>query len=258
MNFLSIKGTSNSYFQIKKNGPKIHNISNVFAFKDNTGSFYAPCEMAEARLVDGLITLNSQATESGEDWIYRISRPVNGMTANLLMHFPPVDGTNGQVVQTDGSGNWSFKTVDDLTNKYGSMYANNIFQPVIIGAIDTYYQIPGNLSDGGSVAFSFQNSKELLCAAAGIYLVNWSCALNCDTPQNLSAAIIKNTAAQLNTVGHSYNSITGGISHLSGTGILSLSINDLIGLAVANNSNTSSIFVSHMNLTLIKIAEAVS
>ncbi len=143
------------------------------------------------------------------------------------------------------------------THYYGSMYANNINQSIVISSINTFVEISAGISGGLCNGFTFQNAKELKCLNSGIYLINWSVSL--ESPAALEeseGAIMINGNAQ--TIGTSHAEISiGGINRpetISGSGIFSLSVNDLISLAILNHSSTNDFIVQHVSLTILQIA----
>ena len=113
--FMDIKGTSNSYFQIGKDGAKlISNISLSFPgtvlieVRDPTG------KVSSSILADlflsrgGAIILNSEATLTGTNWPYYISRPMTGMTAPINFILPPTTGNAGDIMSANGDGSLSW------------------------------------------------------------------------------------------------------------------------------------------------------
>lgn len=169
--------------------------------------------------------------------------------------------TNMQLGQLLASGAVPASTPDAVTNRvillyYGSMYGDNISQAVTIAATNTYVHVPGSLTDGGTVAeaFTFQNAKELKCVKAGVYLVTYSMSINSAAvlAHDLSGCIMVNTTAQLNTTSHIYDNL--GVSKdavIAGTGMITLAVDDLLRLAVADHTAIQDIVVEHANLTAL-------
>lgn len=138
---------------------------------------------------------------------------------------------------------------------YGSMWADEQSQIVPIAAINTYVQVPGSMSAGLSDRFAFQNARELRCLTGGTYKVDWAMSINCATNnQDLSGSVMVNGIAQLNTTSHHFNG-TGASknSTIGGTGILSLALNDIVSLAVANHTATNAIIMEHANMALNRV-----
>jgi len=137
---------------------------------------------------------------------------------------------------------------------YGSMSADNISQVVTVSATDTYYEIGGGLSDGGSAGVTFQNSKELKCLTAGKYLVTYSLACyTASAGQEIESEVMINGTAQSNTSNHTESMTANRPMSLSGTGILTLGVNDLVSLSLSNHTSVTNITVEHVTLTLLHI-----
>lgn len=139
---------------------------------------------------------------------------------------------------------------------YGSMYGNEISESVTVSATDTYYDVDGSLSDGGSTAaFTFQSSMQLRCDIPGTYLVNWSMGIQAAAAaQDLSGGVGVDGAVKVNTIQHAYKATAAADCALSGTGIITLAANEVVTLMVANHTAVNNITVEHATLTLIKVA----
>jgi hypothetical protein len=163
------------------------------------------------------------------------------------------------VILYNGSGipNPANGSVVNANMQYGSMWADEVNQLITVGAVNIYYQIPGSITDGlGSVAFTFQNARELKCNAAGIYVVHYSLTLEVTAAnQDLSACVMVNAAVQSNTTNHA-TAGSGPVKNCnpSGAGIITLAVNDLVRLAAANHTAVNSIRMRHANLTIWRIA----
>lgn len=103
--FMDIKGTSQSSFQIQKGGPRFKNNSGVLEARNAANTAYVDFLALILRAAGDSLVLNETATLSGSSWKMSISRPTSGMTQSLDFKMPPDYGTNGYVLQTDGSGN---------------------------------------------------------------------------------------------------------------------------------------------------------
>jgi hypothetical protein len=113
MIFMDLKGTSNSYFQIQKGGPRLVNTSGAIEAKDAAGSSYANLVGAILKAASDTMELNSDAAGAGADWKYTIARPVSGMASALTFKLPSTAGASGEALLTDGAGNlyWGAVTV---------------------------------------------------------------------------------------------------------------------------------------------------
>lgn len=148
---------------------------------------------------------------------------------------------------------------NDSRLNYGSMYMNAGSQSVTVSSSSTYYSVGGGLSGGLSNGFSFQNSKELKCLDAGTYLFKWSMTVSCATPlQELAGGIMVGSTIDSTTLSVSYLPTANKKINISGTGIITLALNDLILLAVANLTASQNIVVSYANLTACKVEVPVT
>ena len=137
---------------------------------------------------------------------------------------------------------------------YGSMYGDDMGQSVTISATGTFYEVGGGLSDGGSNGTTFQNSKELLIAVAGEYLVNWSVTIECTAAaQYVEGAVMINSTAQMNTISAAELPTANKKVALGGTGIITLAVNDVVKLSVENETATNNLTVDHANLTIVQV-----
>lgn len=102
--FMDLKGTSKESFQIQKGGPRFKNNAGVLEAKNSADSAYVDFVALILRAAGNSIVWNEDATLAGADWKLTISRPTSGMTQSLDFTMPPDYGTNGYVLQTNGSG----------------------------------------------------------------------------------------------------------------------------------------------------------
>lgn len=139
---------------------------------------------------------------------------------------------------------------------YGSMWANNISQTVVIAVANTYYAVNAGLTAGlMTIAFNFVNNSTLQCETLGTYLVNYATSLNCAfVNQDIEAGVMINSVIQPNTTNHHSTSAVSKDIMVAGTGIIELEEGDLVQLAVNNNTAIHDITVEHMNMTLVKIS----
>lgn len=143
-----------------------------------------------------------------------------------------------------------------IVHAYGSMYADDVAQTIVIVSALVPVQIPGGFTTGLCSAFTFQNNRELICGEPGIYLVNYSLTIRCPTSDtSVEATVMLNGVNQLNTTAETRLKEGGVPLSLSGTGILSLAIGNTISLAVENQNNAADFVMTHGNLTVVKIGE---
>jgi hypothetical protein len=160
-------------------------------------------------------------------------------------------GTEGQVL-TVSSGVPSWQTVS-----YGHMYIYNLgtgSTTVTVSAVDTYYQIPSGVTGGVTNGFTFQNARELKNTYAADYLVDWSLNVQCSVAtQTLEGTVMVNGVANTTISGHSNVSTSTQPVVMTGNGILTLAVGDLVSMAVLNHSATNNITINHLTLTISRI-----
>ncbi len=148
----------------------------------------------------------------------------------------------------------SAQSTNLTTGAYGSMYIDNGSVARTIAATNTYYEIASGFSGGACSQFTFQNSKELKCNVAGTYKVDWSCSRAVPgVNQEIEMGVFKNGTIQLNTTAHNA-SLTASTQQTSGgSGIITLAVNDLVSLAVNNNTSTNTVTISHANIAIARV-----
>jgi len=146
------------------------------------------------------------------------------------------------------------QSIDLLTGSYGSMYIDNGSVARTIAATNTYYEVASGFTGGSCSQFTFQNSKELKCNRAGNYLVTWQ--MSRSVPgilQEIEGGVFKNGIIQINTTAHNQSTAASTQQSFSGSGVLTLAVNDLVSLAVNNNTSTNTVTISHANISITKI-----
>lgn len=139
---------------------------------------------------------------------------------------------------------------------YGHMYADDIAQVITVAAANTEYKVTAGLSGGScSTEFTFQNASELKCNRAGTYLVNWGMSISSGTNnENLDGGVVINTVTwQHSTEGSSNQNNSNNAVHVGGHGVITLALNDTVGLYVENESAGHNITVRHVNLTVMRV-----
>lgn len=152
--------------------------------------------------------------------------------------------TNGRLTTTAPSAG---------PGSYGSMWADDISQLVGIASSMVYVKVPSSFTGSYTNNMTFQNASELKVLTAGKYLVNWSMSMHLATGGNrkISGAIMVNTTAAQNTEASQVIAGTLQDIHVSGTGIVSCAVNDVIGLCVENETSADDIIVTHGNMTAL-------
>lgn len=129
----------------------------------------------------------------------------------------------------------------------GSMYANNIAQIVVVGVVDTYYQIGGGLTGGAEKGMTFQNSREIKALKAGKYSIDYAISAYTAAANNeIETTCMINGTAQTNTTSHVEQVTASNPNTTAGHGILTLAANDLVSLAVSNHTGATNIIVEHV------------
>lgn len=142
MNFTDLKGTTNSYFQIQKNGPRLKNNSGEIQARNAADSLFADLYGKILKAAADSLILNNDAASAGADWKYTVARPAAGMTGALTITFPPNYGTSGQVLTTDGSGNLTWTTLTVT----GVMMVQSVTLPytMFTGGTANWFMLPAN------------------------------------------------------------------------------------------------------------------
>lgn len=103
-----LAGTMLGYFRLGSTGPRLKASGANLLVRNPGDSADAAITVSTVNVSGNGFTINSDAAGSGADWAYTINRPASGMTAAVTLTLPVDDGTNGQVLATDGSGNLSW------------------------------------------------------------------------------------------------------------------------------------------------------
>lgn len=162
------------------------------------------------------------------------------------------DTAERQWLQVDTDGSSTDVLIDSLI--YGSMYADDITQSVTIGSAGAYVKVPGSMTAGTCNGFTLASSRELTCTVAGTYLVNWGMSLSpSSNNEKVSGAAMVNTTEAHQTEGSAECINTGKPVHVSGSGFVTLAVNDVVALCVENEDAAHDITVYHANLTLVRV-----
>lgn len=171
--YLDLSGTTTSAIQIEKAGVKLKNNSGNLLVRNAADSADSEITTSKLNNSGNSIDLNSDAAGSGADWKYTLARPTSGMTADITLTFPDNDGTPGQVMSTDGSGNLSFVSagstasslkLDTTTIAFGSTSPVSMFTTGasdIIDSIDVIIDTPFDGNPSLSVGITGTTSKYL-------------------------------------------------------------------------------------------------
>jgi len=93
----------------------------------------------------------------------------------------------------------------------------------------------------------------LKCLTAGFYKVDWTCTIKSTTDFTVEGFATVNGAEMSNTSNAVRTKENATEYNLSGTGVLTLMVNDLVGIAFESEAGTGTITVTHTSLVLLKI-----
>lgn len=148
----------------------------------------------------------------------------------------------------------SSQQVDLITGSYGSMYIDNGSVASTIAATNTYYEIASGFTGGLTSQFTFQNTKELKCNRAGTYKLVWQLSRSVSgTSQEIEGGIMKNGTIVPSSTAHNQSTAASTQQSFGGSTIIDLAVNDLVSLAVNNNTSTNTITITHANLTVSRV-----
>ncbi len=173
LNFLKLDGTQNSAFQLDAvtGGVKIKDVAGNLAVR-NAGDTADATVTGSEFLASGDtgLVINSNATATGADWSFTLSRPATGMTSNLSWTLPSTAGTSGFVLSTDGAGNLSWvasssgatDTTVQIPLAFGSAATVSVMTLPANAVIESLEMVVDTAFDGtptASVGTTTNNSK---------------------------------------------------------------------------------------------------
>lgn len=135
---------------------------------------------------------------------------------------------------------------------YGNAYANSISQVVTVASAAVFYQVPGSLTTGPVNNFTFTGGNGLRANVAGLYFVSFSMSLLSGTAnETLQGCLMVNGTAVPN-IGTSETeaSVANHPGCVSASGIITLALNDIVSLAVMNETAAHNITVTQASLTI--------
>jgi len=89
---------------------------------------------------------------------------------------------------------------------------------------------------------------------AGKYKIDYQLsAQTASANQEIEASVMVNSTSAANTTSHGEQMTANAPMSLSGTGILTLAVNDVVKFCVANHTATNNIVISHANMTLVRV-----
>lgn len=171
MAWRNLFGTLGSYFRLGFTGPRLKDSSGNLVVRNAGDSADANITAAKVSASGNTIEFNSDAAGAGADWIYKLTRPSSGMAAAVELTLPPTDGSPGQVLGTDGSGNldWvSAASTEALTHRDTTSLAFGSTSPVamftlpanaVLDSVTIIVDTPFNGTPSMSVGVSGTASK---------------------------------------------------------------------------------------------------
>lgn len=178
------------------------------------------------------------------DWIWTTATHAS-RTAKLA--FSLVSGGTEAVYMT------LYSTYLDHTHVYGSMYQDDTATVITVSATNTDYIVTG-MSGGSENQMTFQAAKEIKALVAGKYKIDWQVSFRAAAAnQEIEGAVGINGTRQANTSAHHKIGTATDDVTMSGTGIITLAVNDLVQIVVRNETATQNITVDHANLSLVRV-----
>lgn len=138
---------------------------------------------------------------------------------------------------------------------YGSAGADDITKTVTISQAEVYYPITSfGLTEGYSKNMVFGDTSYFTISKGGKYLVNWTATLKCATAnQNVSMAVMVNSTPIVITEGSGKLTTANDAKCVSGTGILNLSVGDVVKMCLENETGANNLIVTHFSISLLRI-----
>lgn len=183
-------GVTTNYLRIGLAGVRLKNNSGDLSVRNSGDSADASITASTVNISGDGFTINSDAAESGADYMYNINRPTSGMAADVTLTLPPTHGTANQVLQTDGTGvlTWASAastsacvSVKGFTLAYGTSSPASVFTlpaNAVVVRVDVILDTPFNGAPSASLGISGTTSKfvgtgdiNLLGSAGDIYQI---------------------------------------------------------------------------------------
>ena len=141
---------------------------------------------------------------------------------------------------------------------YGGFYCEDAAINVTATTAHLYYPITSGMTTGLLKKVKFQTASELKILYAGVYKADWSLSLSVNssdqTIEGLITAGAAGTTAQRQTVNATRAKENGVVYSVGGSGLITCAVNDLVRLALENEtSNGKIITVNHANITILQV-----
>jgi hypothetical protein len=161
-------------------------------------------------------------------------------------------------LQGGTTGQYNHLTDDEYdlvqNSSYAEMYANNAGALISSPVINTWYAFSSGFTGGTNKNFTFQNSHELVCNKAGKYKIWYSLSIQSAVAnQEYEFGVTVNGTIQSNTISHFHEQTNDAEFCVSGGGILTLSVNDIVRMAFKNRTSATGIDLENASVTLLRI-----
>ncbi len=134
---------------------------------------------------------------------------------------------------------------------YGGMGQENIPTTITIVTKDVDVDVDG-MTSNITTGMTFQNGKEFKIATAGKYQAVWSISFNTASGAKIEieGVILLNGTRQAFSSAHRTIDNNTDTGSMCGTGIITCAVDDIVKLAVHNQTNTTDVIIAHSGLTL--------
>jgi hypothetical protein len=142
-----------------------------------------------------------------------------------------------------------------LNMSFGSMYNHDTPTTVTVTTPDVWYQVPSGFVVGVVNDMVFQNAREIKVNSKGFYQITWSIsfAAAAGANKNVEGSVMINGVFSPPFTAHRFLSAFQDTGAMGGTGIISLNKDDLISLAIVNETGTNDIVVNHANMSVVQV-----
>ena len=139
--------------------------------------------------------------------------------------------------------------------RYGHMYAHNVTGTVVVASADVQYPVSGSFRSGLLNGFTFSNTMHLKPTVAGRYLATYSISIySASANQEIESALMYNSVFQSGSSAHAEATGANKSHALSGSMILDMAANSILGISVANHTGGNNLIMEHGNLSVLLIA----
>ena len=139
--------------------------------------------------------------------------------------------------------------------KYGHMYAHNVTGTVTVASADVYYAVSGAFRTGLLNGFTFSNTMHLKPTVAGRYFVAYSASIrSASTSQEIEATLMVNSVSQSGSSAHVETTGANKPQTLSGSMIIDLVANSIVGLGISNHTGGNNLVLEHGNVSIFMLA----